>query len=281
MPQQHWVIDFDPFVIRFSEHIGVRYYGLAYVAGFLAAAWMLFRYIRVGRARLSSDAVGDLIVALVMGVLLGGRIGHYLLYDGWRTFPWDPWGIIRVWDGGMASHGGMIGVAVALAWFGWRRNLSFLHLGDLIVSVAPLGLFFGRIANFINGELWGKVSDVPWAMIFPLSAPRESNPLLIPPRHPSQLYEAGLEGIVLFAYMQYRFWRGTALNERPGQLAGEFLIAYGALRWVGELFREPDAALIFGMNRGIFYSLFLFIVGAVLIAWARRHPVTANQVEKK
>lgn len=277
MPPQHYVVDFDPFLIRFGENIGIRYYGLSYVLGFLAAAWLLHRYIRAGRAKLQPEGVGDLIVALVLGVLLGGRIGHYLLYDGWRTFRWDPWAIFRVWDGGMASHGGMVGVACALAWFGWRRKLSFLHLGDLIVSVAPVGLFFGRIANFINGELWGKLSDVPWAMVFPLSAPRETKLMLIAPRHPSQLYEAALEGLVLFAYLQLRFWKSSVASQKPGHLAGEFMIAYGVLRWIGELFREPDAELILGLNRGIFYSLFLLIVGVALIAWARRHPATPEK----
>ena len=272
MTSHYWVVDFDPFLIRFGENIGIRYYGLAYVLGFVVAGWLLHRYIKAGRARLPVEAVGDLIIALVAGVLIGGRVGYYLLYDGWRTFPWDPWGLFRVWDGGMASHGGMVGVAAALGWFGWRRRLSFLHLGDLIVSVAPVGLFFGRIANFINGELWGKTSDVWWAMVFPHSAAPGTKLMLIPPRHPSQLYEAALEGLVLFAFLQFRFWRSPVVATHPGRLAGEFMLAYGALRWVGELFREPDAGLILGLNRGIFYSFFLLVAGVALIVWAQRHP---------
>ena len=170
----------------------------------------------------------------------------------------------------MASHGGIVGVALALIWFGRSQRIPILHLGDLVVSIAPAGLFFGRIANFINGELWGKISVVRWAVIFPESAPAETPTSQIPPRHPSQLYEAGLEGLVLLAYMQFRLWRSDIVRTQSGRLSGEFFLVYAILRMIGEAFREPDASLIFGLSRGTFYSLFLIVVGLALIVRGMR-----------
>ncbi|MDP2137571.1 MAG: prolipoprotein diacylglyceryl transferase, partial [Candidatus Didemnitutus sp.] len=146
---------------------------------------------------------------------------------------------------------------------------SLLHLGDLIASVASIGFFFGRVANFINGELWGRVSTVPWAVIFPQSARPGLHPLLIEPRHPSQLYAAVLEGLVLLALAQWRFWKTDCVQRAPGRLAGEYLILYAALRMIGELFREPDASLLLGMTRGSFYSFFLILGGIILIRLSR------------
>ncbi len=165
----------------------------------------------------------------------------------------------------MASHGGMIGVVIAVAWFARSEGIPFLHLCDLVATTAPAGLFFGRIANFINGELWGKVSYVSWAVVFPLSEP--GVPVgMIAPRHPSQLYEAALEGALLLGLMQWRFWRTDAIR-RPGRIAGEFLIAYACVRIAGETFREPDAALILGLSRGTFYSLFMIGFGLLMRQW--------------
>jgi phosphatidylglycerol---prolipoprotein diacylglyceryl transferase len=203
------------------------------------------------------------MTALIAGVILGGRLGYFLLYQP-EVFRTDPLMLVRVWEGGMASHGGFAGVVVALWWFTRRREPGLLRTADLIVTVAPVGLFFGRMANFINGELWGKLATVPWAVNFKHTGGGDF------PRHPSQLYEAGLEGLLLFAYMQWRFWRGGAARRQPGRLAGEFLIAYALLRALGELFREPDAGLILGLSRGTFYSLFLILAGAGLIASAVR-----------
>jgi phosphatidylglycerol:prolipoprotein diacylglycerol transferase len=259
-----WVHDLSPFLGPHWGNIGIRYYGLGYVTGFLTAGWLLIHYARAGRSRLPAEKVGDLMVALVFGVMLGGRIGSFVLYDQQRLLH-DPLSFFRVWDGGMASHGGFIGVAVALWWFGRANHLSFLHLGDLITSVAPPGLFFVRIANFINGELWGKPTTVAWAVIFPRSADPGTPTRLILPRHPSQLYEAALEGLLLFAYVQWRFWRSDVVRTRPGRLAGEFLIAYAIVRAIGEIFREPDASLILGLSRGTFYSIFVVAAGLALI----------------
>ncbi len=268
-PPAHWVHDLSPFLIRFGDDFGIRYYGLAYLVGFVAGGWLLRRYALAGRTGLSLNECIDLIFACVLGVLLGGRLGYFLLYQTELVLR-DPLALLRVWEGGMSSHGGFVGVTLALAWFARSRRISLLHLGDLVASVAPIGLFCGRVANFINGELWGRVATVPWAVIFPQSAPPGTPAILIEPRHPSQLYAAGLEGLCLLAFAQWRFWRTDAATRNPGRLAGEFLIAYAGLRMIGEVFREPDASLLFGLSRGTFYSIFLVAGGAVLIAAARR-----------
>ncbi len=262
-----WVNNLDPLMVRIHGNFGIHYYGVAYLMGFIGGALLLHAYARTGRSLLPSGQIADLIIAIVVGVMVGGRLGSFFLYGGMERFSSDPWWIFRVWEGGMASHGGFIGVALALAWFSRRNHISFFHLGDLIVSVAPLGLFFGRIANFINGELWGKITGVSWAVIFPLSAPDGTPVAGIPPRHPSQLYEAALEGLLLFAFMQWRFWRTDVTRRHPGRLAGEFLIAYAVVRAIGEIFREPDTGmtLIWGLSRGTFYSVFLIVAGVVLI----------------
>lgn len=255
----YWVHTPHPFLIQFTENIGIRYYGLAYLLGFVGAAWLFRRYHRAGRTPLDANASMDLMVALVLGVMIGGRLGSYLLYDGWRNFAEEPLGIFKIWQGGMASHGGMAGVCVAMGWFACRHKLSFLHVSDLVVSAAPAGLLFGRIANFLNGELWGKTTDVPWGIIFEHTGGGAL------PRHPSQLYEAALEGALLLALMQWRFWRTDVTSRQPGRLAGEFLVSYAIVRAIGELFREPDAGLILGLSRGTFYSLFMILAGLALI----------------
>ncbi len=260
----YWVHDLSPFLIRFSGNFGIRYYGLAYVSGFFAGAWLLHRYAQKKRSLLPGSKVADLMVALVMGVLLGGRFGHFAFYEP-ELFLHDPLSFFRVWEGGMASHGAFIGVTIAIAWFARREKIPFLHLSDLIATTTPVGILFGRIANFINGELWGKPTDVPWAVIFAQTAPDRL------PRHPSQLYEAALEGLFLLAFSQWRFWRSNIVRDQPGRLAGEFLIAYALVRMLCEIFREPDASLILGLSRGTFYSIFLIVTGLVLIVIGFRH----------
>ena len=260
----YWVDDLDPFLIHFTGRIGIRYYGLAYAAGFLVAAWLLSRYARAGRSQLPAPRIGDFMVAAVVGVVVGGRIGSYLLYDGWRTFGSDPLAILRVWEGGMSFHGGLIGVILAVSWFARGARIRLLHLWDLVATVAPAGLLLGRLANFWNGELWGRISVVPWAVIFPRSMPPGTPLGHIPPRHPSQLYEAAMEGALLLAYLQLRFWRSAVVVRHPGRLAGEFLVGYALFRIAGETFREPDASLILGLSRGTFYSLFMIATGLVL-----------------
>lgn len=278
LPLATWVHTPHPFLIQFTENIGIRYYGLAYLLGFLAGYWLFRRYHRAGLTPLDGEGAGDLMVALIIGVMVGGRLGSYLLYEGWRNFGQDPFGLLRLWDGGMASHGGFVGVMLALLWFARRRQLSFLHLADIAVSAAPAGLLFGRIANFLNGELWGKVTTAPWAVIFSATGGGQQ------PRHPSQLYEAVLEGAVLLAFLQWRVWRSGVLQSRPGRITGEFLAGYALFRVICELFREPDhllgpngedISLIFGfLSRGSLYSLFMLAGGLYLIF--RRPPTPAK-----
>jgi phosphatidylglycerol---prolipoprotein diacylglyceryl transferase len=269
MPFAYWVHDLNPFLIRFSENFGIRYYGLAYLAGFVVSAWLLQLYWRRGRSPFPLAAITDLMTYIVLGVLVGGRVGYFLLYQV-GTLRVDPFAIFRVWEGGMASHGGFIGVIVATAWWAHKRRSPFLQVTDLVVSTAPVGLFFGRIANFINGELVGKPATVAWAVIFPHNDVDRALGQLAVPRHPSQIYQAALEGLLLLGYMQWRFWRSDVASRQPGRLSGEFLLAYAVVRAVGELFREPDASLILGLSRGTFYSIFLIVAGVWLIARGRK-----------
>jgi phosphatidylglycerol:prolipoprotein diacylglycerol transferase len=273
----YWVDNLSPFAIRFSGNIGIRWYGLAYVLGFVAGGWLMMRYHQKGRSSLPAGQVADFIVALVVGVIVGGRLGYFLLYD-LDLFLHDPLVLFRVWEGGMASHGGFVGVVMAIWWFSWRTGLSFLHLFDLVASTSPAGLFLGRIANFINGELWGKVSTVSWAVIFPKSEP-EGTPIgRILPRHPSQLYEAALEGALLLAYMQWRFWKSDVVRRQPGRLTGESILLYAIVRVICEIYREPDVGVtpLLGLSRGTFYSLFLAALGVVLIVRGFRRRTDGN-----
>jgi phosphatidylglycerol:prolipoprotein diacylglycerol transferase len=266
----YWIHDWSPFLIQFTERFGIRYYGLAYLLGFLAAVWLLHAYAKAGRSRLARAQIADLMIALVLGVLVGGRMGYFLFYE-WAAVQANPWMLLRVWEGGMASHGGFIGVGVALWWFARSRHLSFFHLSDLVASTTAIGLLLGRIANFINGELWGKPTLVAWAVIFSNTGGGPD------PRHPSQLYQAALEGALLLAYIQWRFWRSRIVELQPGRLTGEFLLGYAVLRVVGEFFREPDAALILGLSRGTFYSVFMVLFGLWLI---RRQSVPLPTVAR-
>lgn len=270
----YWVHDLSPFLIRFPDNPlgleGIRYYGLAYLLAFVGA-WLLLRlYDNCGKYRIDADSRATLMTAVIIGVLAGGRIGYMLLYD-LAAFLDNPMLIIRVDQGGMASHGGFLGVILALYWFAHRQKRPLLELGDVIATFTPLGFMLGRIANFINGELWGNVTSVPWAVIFPGSPTvydSATASFLPEPRHPSQLYQAALEGGLLLAYLQWRFWKSRPV---AGQIGGEFLIGYGLLRIIGELFREPDASLILGITRGQFYSIFLILAGAAVVARVRKN----------
>lgn len=268
--QDYWVHDLSPFLIRFSEGVGIRYYGLAYLLAFVVAYFLLSYYHRRKRSPLDPDQLSSAFFAIIIGVMAGGRLGYFLFYD-FEALLENPVSLFKVWEGGMASHGGFIGVAVAVLWISRRQKVAVLRLSDLLATVAAPGLFFGRIANFINGELWGRVATIRWAVRFPQSVPSGTPVDQIPPRHPSQLYEAALEGLLVFAYIQLRFWKSSA-RLYPGQLTGEFFIVYAIGRIVSEMYREPDAALILGMSRGTFYSIFLIIIGAgfILHAYGRK-----------
>lgn len=268
----HWVHQIDPVLFHINGNFGVRYYGLAYLLAFVVAYGLLALMRRTGRVSLTAEQQQSLMSYLLMGVLLGGRLGYVALY-AWADFLARPWMVIEVWHGGMASHGGFIGVILAIVLFSRKQRVPVLELGDALAVMTPPGLMLGRIANFINGELWGIPSQVKWAVIFPASAP--GVPInQIEPRHPSQLYEAGLEGLLLMIYTLLRMF-GTRAPMHSGRLSGEFLLLYAVVRIIGERFREPDAALILGVSRGVFYSLFLALFGCILIVISRR-PSCAN-----
>ena len=264
---KYWVHDLDPFLFQFSENFGVRYYGLAYALGFLVAIWLLSIFCKQGKAALTPEEQSLTITAIMLGVLVGGRLG-YMFFYAFQDMVHRPWSIFEVWKGGMASHGGFIGVVFACWWTSKKLKINFLQLGDILCPLVPPGIFLGRIANFINGELWGKITNVSWAVIFPQSAPIGTSLELIFPRHPSQLYAAVLEGLLLLIYSHWRFWR-TGVLASPGRLTGEFLAFYAVVRIFGEQFREPDAPLILDLSRGSFYSLFLLGVGVFLILRSR------------
>jgi phosphatidylglycerol:prolipoprotein diacylglycerol transferase len=284
MTPDYHVHEPHPFLIQFTETIGIRYYGLAYVLGFAIAMGLLWLYWRRGRSPFHPAAQADLMFAGMLGVFVGGRLGYFLFYSPAEILQ-DPLQLIRVWEGGMASHGGFIGVFVGLWWAAHKHKIPLVTAGDIVVTLAPAGLMLGRIANYINGELWGTIikTHVPWAVIFTSSAP--GRPIEdIPPRHPSQLYEAALEGLLLLLYTQWRIWRTPVVAQRPGRLAGEFLLGYAAVRVFCEQFREHDLGIapFLGLNRGAWLSLGLAVAGLWLIATsaARGRAAAARAYEK-
>ncbi len=259
----------DPFFIKFSDWLpieGIRWYGVCYLLSFLIALYMLNLYSQLGYSSLSKENNISFITYGIVGVLIGGRLGYMLMYN-FSAFVSNPLSLFAIWEGGMASHGGFIGITLAIFIFCKRYKINALELGDLCASIAPLGLFLGRIANFINGELFGKITYVPWAIIFPQSEPNITKLYEIPPRHPSQLYEAFTEGFLLFIYVQLRFWFSKNLSK--GCLSGEFLLLYSIARIFIEIYREADAPLICHISRGQFFSIFLAIIGIVLIIYSK------------
>ncbi len=270
---QYPVCDFDPFLVHFPDWSplpGIRWYGLAYVMGFIVGALLLRLYFKRGRSPLNPDQQMTLMTYIIIGTLVGGRLGYMLLYVP-GEFLRNPLLFFKVWDGGMASHGGFIGIYIAVLLFARRVGQTFWSIADITVTLAPAGLMFGRLANFINGELWGKIADVPWAFIFPKSMPAGTPLYLIPPRHPSQLYEAALEGLCLLVYLQARFWLSDPKKRPAGSLLGEFFMLYAVGRIFSELFREPDEgiSLILGLSRGTFYSILTFVFGLAIVLYAR------------
>lgn len=291
----YYVHHLDPFLIRFTESWGIRWYGLAYLVAFLIGYWLVRRLSKHGLCDLAPGQVGDFIFGgAFFGVILGGRIGYMIFYN-FSGFLADPLVFFRIQEGGMSAHGGILGLALYSLWFARKHRLSWLNLGDSLVVVAPIGLFLGRLANFINGELYGRVTAVPWAVQFPkelYEAPRDMtsrafaeavtiNPTwnnieaivaastnspelrnhlagILNPRHPSQIYEAALEGGLLFATL----WiLRTRFRLHDGALTAVFFIGYALLRSFGELFREPDAPLTGALTRGQFLSVGLILLG--------------------
>jgi phosphatidylglycerol:prolipoprotein diacylglycerol transferase len=264
--------DIDPFFIKFDEWMfieGIRWYGVFYAISFLIALLMMNVYTNYERSEMSCEQNVSFLSYAIIGVLVGGRLGYMLMYD-FCKFASNPFSTFAIWRGGMASHGGFAGATIAILLFCRRNKTDVFNLGDICASIAPVGIFLGRLANFLNGELYGKVSHVPWAIIFPQSEPQVVRLSEIAPRHPSQLYECFAEGFLLAIYVQLRFWFSRDLAK--GQLAGEFLVGYSIARIVTEVYREVDAPMILELSRGQFYSIFLFIAGFVLIMFARhRH----------
>lgn len=255
---------FDPVLIEIGP-FAIRWYALAYIFGLILGWQVMRRLVQRPGWRITPTEVDDLLLYVTLGVVIGGRLGYVLFYrpDFYLEHPLEA---LAVWQGGMSFHGGMLGVLAAIALFARLRRRRLLELADAVAVVTPIGLFLGRIANFINGELFGRVTDVPWGVIFPRGGPE--------PRHPSQLYEAGLEGLVLFAVLAYFAWRPRQ-PETEGRLAGIFLVGYACARSFAELFREPDAHLGFllgGITMGQLLSLPMLAAGLVLIARSYAGP---------
>jgi phosphatidylglycerol---prolipoprotein diacylglyceryl transferase len=301
----YWVHNWDPFALQFGGGFGVRWYGLAYLAAF-AASFFLYRDLaQRGFAVIPADKVGDFITGCaVFGVLIGGRLGYVLFYD-FGAFVREPLMFFRVWEGGMSAHGGILGVAVYTLWYAWRHQVNWPGLGDNLVIGAALGIFFGRLANFVNGELYGRPTEMAWAVKFPkelYEAPAETQrevlaavqerfaaPVgleelvasvpgsaevtvllgqFLTPRHPSQIYEALLEGLLLFVLL----WTVRIKVRMPnGVITGLFFVGYALTRSLAESFRFPDAGYVGLLTRGQFLSVFLLLIGLgfLVAAWQR------------
>jgi phosphatidylglycerol:prolipoprotein diacylglycerol transferase len=259
----------DPVALKLGP-IAIRWYGLAYITGLLLGwrytVW-LTRQARFNPAgsRPTATDMDDFLFWAMAGVLLGGRLGIVLFYQP-SFYLLHPLNILRIWEGGMSFHGGMLGVLTAMILFARQRKFSFLHLSDLVCAAAPIGLFFGRIANFVNGELWGRTTESPLGMVFPGAGPE--------PRHPSQLYEAASEGLILFVLLAI-LAQIPAVRRRKGLLSGLFLIGYAIARSICELFREPDSYLGFivgGVSMGQILSFPMLLGGLVIMAYALIRP---------
>lgn len=252
---------FDPVAVSLGP-LAIHWYGLMYVVGFVGAWWLA--RVRAERLGLTKDQVGDMIFYGALGVVLGGRIGYAIFY-GWEQFLANPLWIFKVWEGGMSFHGGLIGVLIACLLFARRHQLTFFQLTDFIAPMVPIGLGAGRLGNFINQELPGRVTDVPWGMVYPLYGPE--------PRHPSELYEFALEGVVLFCIL----WTVSRKPRQRGLISGLFLICYGAFRFFVEFFRRPDPQLGFiafdWLTMGQLLCIPMLFLGAVLIVWSRRQGI--------
>lgn len=263
---------FDPIAIAIGP-IAIRWYALAYICG-IVLGWIYARAMIKneklwdGPAPITLTQLDDFILWVTLGIIVGGRTGYVLFYN-FPFFVQHPAEIFELWKGGMSFHGGFLGCVVAVMWFARRNHVPILALGDMTTAVAPIGLFLGRLANFINSELWGRAADpsLPWAMVFPNGGPL--------PRHPSQLYEAGLEGIVLFTILAVMIRMGAL--KRPGLVLGSFILIYGVARIIGEHFREPDPQLGFlwgGLTMGMLLSVPMVVIGTIMVvmAWRRRAP---------
>jgi phosphatidylglycerol:prolipoprotein diacylglycerol transferase len=300
----YYLHNLNPVIFRIYDNVGPRWYGLAYVLAFISSYLLFLWLAKHGFADLPAQRVGDFITGCALfGVIIGGRLGYVFFYR--PEMLREPLSILRVWEGGMSSHGGMLGLLLFTLYYAHRHKISWTNLGDNLVVTAPIGLFFGRCANFINGELYGRITNLPWAMQFPkelLDHPAEAdravatcaridpslttpdavievahrqpevaNALrsILTPRHPSQLYEAFFEGIILFAIL---WFVRTRMRQPNGVLTGLFFICYAIFRILIEYFREPDAELIGSFTRGQFFSFFLIVIGIAFVVVAKIRP---------
>jgi phosphatidylglycerol:prolipoprotein diacylglycerol transferase len=256
--------NFDPVAFSVGPLV-IRWYALAYIAGILLS-WRYVLWLAAKPPKLlSRENCDDLVTWCTVGIIVGGRLGQVLLWEPGYYFS-HPTEIVMIWKGGMAFHGGLIGVILAMFFYGRSKGIRFFAIADLIAAATPIGLLLGRIANFINGELWGRVTDVPWGVIFP-------NPAAGPfPRHPSQLYEAAMEGAILFLVL-FVFARRDTIRAKIGTLSGIFLIGYAIARMVGEQFREPEVALSTWVTWGQWLSVPMLIYGVYLIWSAKPVPL--------
>jgi phosphatidylglycerol:prolipoprotein diacylglycerol transferase len=270
----------DPVLIQLGP-FAIRWYALAYIVGIFVGWWYAKRLVGNPRlwgpegAPMKPVDIDDFVVWAAIGIIVGGRLGYVLFYD-LPVYLANPWQILEVWHGGMSFHGGFLGTTLAMILFARSRGIPLWSLFDVVAASVPFGLFFGRLANFVNGELWGRPTDVPWAMLFP-SAPDGGTI----PRHPSQLYEAGLEGIVLFIVLRLLTHRYKKLST-PGFVAAAFVTGYGVARTVSEFFRQPDIQIGYlagGLTEGMLLSIPMIIIGIAAMIYVSRR-VAPNAVKK-
>ncbi len=258
----------SPTVFPPIHGFALRWYSLAYIGGILGGWWLLGKMLDSWGAPMTRAHADSFITWATVGIILGGRIGYVLFYD-FNRFAHDPLAILRLWEGGMSFHGGVVGSVVAIIGFARANGLNWLRICDYVACVEPIGQFLGRCANFVNGELWGRVTGSDWGMIFP-----DGGPL---PRHPSQLYEAVFEGLLLFGVMMFLFWR-TRARSHPGLLVGAFTFGFGLLRFFIEFFRQPDVQvgyLTFGLTMGQWLCAPMVVLGLYLMLSSRRRAVAA------
>ncbi len=262
----------DPIIFQVGP-IALRWYSLAYIGGIVVAWWYILRMIKQPGAPMAPRHIDSFVTWITIGIILGGRFGYVLFYEPDKYLS-DPLSALKLWEGGMSFHGGLLGVLIAIWGFVKVNKLNFLRFADYVAVTIPFGLCFGRIANFINGELWGRPTDAPWGIVFPTGGPVA--------RHPSQLYEALLEGPVLFAILWWMFWK-TDARYQPGKLVGAFIFFYGLFRFVLEFIREPDQQLVpfveaTGLHMGQWLSVPMIVGGLYLMVTAKRRRVRVEPV---
>lgn len=241
----------------------LRWYSLAYLAGIAIGWWYLLRLLAQPGAPMARRHADDLVFYATLGIILGGRLGYVLFYRP-GDYLREPLEIFQIWDGGMSFHGGVIGTSLGILYLAWRQKLNWLRIHDYVALCVPFGLFFGRLANFVNGELWGRPTTLPWGVVFPTGGEVA--------RHPSQLYEAALEGLLLFAILWFLFWK-TDARYQPGKLVGFFLLVYGLSRFLVEIVRQPDQGLenlSWGLSMGQTLTVPMIAGGLYLIATAKK-----------